>query len=142
MNAQLHISHLRLGLAAIAASSAVATGAAPAFAATVTRYAAPNPAGAQNCSSKANACSIVTAVGGPTAGDQVIIEPGDYGSPGSPLTTTIDTGAPDVDIHGTDIGTPSPTAVIYTSAPYGLSVDGAGSQLSDLDIEDSGNSNG
>jgi hypothetical protein len=140
MNAHLHISHLRLGLAAIAASSAVAAGAAPAFAAT--RYAAPAPAGSQDCSSQANACSILTAVGGAAAGDQVIVEPGDYGSAGSPLTTTIGTGAPGVDIHGTDSGTGWPTAVIYSSAAYGLSVEGAGSQLSDLDIQDSGNSNG
>src|ERR1700683_5235950 len=115
MNAQLHISHLRLGLAAIAASSAVAAGAAPAFGATATRYAAPTPAGAQNCSSKANACSILTAVGGAAAGDQVILEPGDYGSPGSPLTTSIATGAQNVDIHGTDTVPRSPTAVIYTT---------------------------
>jgi hypothetical protein len=140
MNAQLHISHLRLGLAALAASSAVAAGAAPAFAAT--RYAAPAPAGAQNCSSEANACSIVTAVGGANPGDQVIVEPGDYGSPSSPLTTTIETGAQNVDIHGTGKGPGAPRAVIYSSAPYGVSVDGFGSQLSDLDIEDSGNSNG
>lgn len=144
MNAQRHISHLRLGVAAMAVTAtatAAAAFAAPAFAAS-TRYAAPTPAGTHNCKSRANACSISEAVGGAAAGDQVVLEPGDYGSPASPLTTSVATSAADVDIHGTDKRPRSPSAVIYSTAAYGLSVQGPGSELSDVEVDDAGNSNG
>jgi hypothetical protein len=48
------------------------------MAAAATRYAAPAPAGAADCSSPANACRLRSAVDGAAQGDQVIVLPGTY----------------------------------------------------------------
>jgi len=121
----------------------LAFGAAPAFAAQ--RYAAPTPAGTKDCSSAANACGLATAIEGAAKGDEVIIEPGSsgsYGTAGTPLSSTIQSGTEDLDVHGAEISPGPPSAVVHSEAAYGVSLYGAGSTISDLEIVDSGALNG
>ena len=70
------------------------------------RYAAPSPSGAADYSSPSNACDISTAITAAGADDEVIVEPGDYGSP-TPIATAIFASAPNLFIHGVD-GLPPP----------------------------------
>lgn len=69
-------------------------------------------------------------------GDEVIVDPGSYGSPTTPLTTELQSAASNLDIHGRDTTTGAPSAVIYTSAGVGVGLFGTGQAISDVDIED------
>jgi hypothetical protein len=57
---------------------------------------------------------------------------GDYGSAATPLSTSITATAAGLDVHGED-GKPRPR--IFTNAPIGLDVRGAGSRVRDLEID-------
>jgi hypothetical protein len=119
---------------------ALALSAAPALAAQ--RYAAPVEAGARDCSSPADACAITTALAGASSGDEVIVEPGNYGTAGSPLTSEISSGAANLNVHGVDSVPGPPGARIFTSATIGVSLYGTGSTISDLEIIDSASGDG
>ncbi|HWB70575.1 MAG TPA: right-handed parallel beta-helix repeat-containing protein, partial [Solirubrobacterales bacterium] len=66
-----------VGIASVVGICVLAGGALPAQAATIGLYAAPTPAGAEDCSSPANACTLATAVtsaNAATVGDSVQIK--------------------------------------------------------------------
>jgi len=105
-------------------------------------YAAPAEAGAKNCSSAVNACSLEKAVGKAAKGDEVIVEPGSYGTSGTPLKSTIGSGIEDVSVHGVDTALGPPSAKVFSEATYGVELYGAGSTLRDLEIVDSAHANG
>jgi hypothetical protein len=124
-------------VAAIAGALAVGL-CSTASASAAVRYAAPNgTANPTTCASPSSPCDIVTAINGvtgnkPAEHDEVIVEPGSYGSAAAPLTTSL---APSVDlnIHGV-AGQPRP--VITTTAGYGLQLNiGSSASATDLDIE-------
>ncbi len=69
-----------------------------------------------------------------SAGANITIEPGTYGSP-TPIDDNLTDAGQDLDIHG-EAGQPRP--VIDTTAAYGFNLNG-GSSLSDVQIDDSGN---
>lgn len=75
-------------------------------------------------------------------GDEVIVEPGSYGTPGAPLSTHIESGAEQLDVHGVDVSPGPASAKIYTEAPYGIRLYGAGTTIRDLEIEDTGTPGG
>jgi hypothetical protein len=103
----------------------------PATASASQRFASPD--GTTGGCTLEQPCDIVTAVNGALSGDDIEIEPGTYGSPSAPITTTLQDFGKFLTIHG-KVGAPRP--VIYTSAGYGIAVHG-GSSISNLDIEDS-----
>jgi hypothetical protein len=111
-----------LALALLAAS--------PAAAAAAPRYAAPGAMGT-TCTVD-DKCPIATAVSGAPAGAEVIVTDGDYGSAATPLSTSITATVAGLDVHGED-GKPRPR--IFTNAPIGLDVRGAGSRVRDLEID-------
>jgi|GEM_PF-2758286 len=126
----------RAWLAGVAGASIVmiAVGSAPALGAT--RYAAPAEAGAKNCSSPANACSLSVAMEGAHEGDEVIIEPGGYGSVFEPLIAPVRVIAKDVTAHGTDTSPGTPSALIFSDADFGVIVNGPGSTIRDIQVAD------
>ena len=101
--------------------------AAPPAAATQ-RYA--SPAGAGDCS-QANPCSIQTAVGSAGMGDEVIVTPGDYGSP-TAITTILGPPVANVFVHGAQ-GQPVPT--IHFDGGGFLELPNPGDRASHLRIE-------
>ena len=125
-------------LAILGALAAPALSATPALAAQ--RFAAPTPAGAADCSSPANACSLEEAMGKAAKADEVLVEPGDYGTPESPLTKTLEGGAEELDIHGVDTTPGPPGARIFTAAPTGMDIFRTDTTVSDLEIVDSDSS--
>src|SRR3954447_22585126 len=80
--------------------------ASPAEAATQ-RYAGPNGAMTTGCTDPNQPCDLASAFSQAQANDEVIIETGDYGSPGTPLTTPIVSTTAGLDVHGED-GKPRP----------------------------------
>jgi hypothetical protein len=70
------------------------------------------------------------------ANDEVIVTPGDYGSPSAPLTTLLSASDPGVNIHGQD-GQPRPRIFISDggSGTIGLTLAGSGAQVRHLYIE-------
>ena len=126
----------RAWLAGVAGASIVMVvlGAAPALGAT--RYAAPAEAGAKNCSSPANACSLSVAMEGAHEGDEVIIEPGGYGSVFEPLIAPVRVIAKDVTAHGTDTSPGTPSALIFSDADFGVIINGPGSTIRDIQVVD------
>jgi hypothetical protein len=124
-----HFTHRVLGEAvAIGATLLIA---APAWGAA--RYA--SPAGGGDCS-QASPCGLETAVEGASDGDEVIITPGDYGSPGAPLAAGI-TAATAIDVHGLAGGS---RPRIFSSADSALVI-GAGAALRDVELHHSGGIN-
>jgi hypothetical protein len=85
---------------------------APAASAATQRYA--SPSGSGDCSS-ASPCQITKAVSGATAGDEVIVKPGDY-----PLTSTLSDPA-QITIHGV-AGQPRPRLLFSGAGQEGLEV--------------------
>src|SRR3954453_20811404 len=102
----------------------------PAAAAAAPRYAAPGAMGT-TCTVD-DKCPIATAVSGAPAGAEVIVTDGDYGSPAPPFSASITGTVAGLDVHGED-GKPRPR--IFTNAPIGLDVRGAGSRVRDLEID-------
>jgi hypothetical protein len=114
---------LALAIALLAPASALAT-----------RYVTETGSSANNCQSIAAGCDLVTAIEGnggnfPSAGEEVIIEPGTHS-----MSSEILEGATDLDIHGV-IGQPRP--VINQTNPLGHLQFTSGT-LSYLDFEGGG----
>ncbi len=75
-------------------------------------------------------------------GDEVIVEPGSYGTAATPLSSAIASGAEDLDVHGVDSSPGKPSATVYTNEAYGIEIYGAGSTIRDLEVVDSDTSDG
>jgi hypothetical protein len=103
--------------------------AAPAFA--LPRYASPAGAGA-DCL-QPTPCDLQTAIEGAADGDEVILAPGDYGSPDLPLLSPI-TASTAIDIH---VAAGAPRPRIFSSADPALVI-GAGAALHDVELHHSG----
>ena len=116
----------------------LAFGSAPALAAQ--RYA--TPSGTAVACTQATPCSLATAIEGAAKGDEVIVEPGSYGTSETPLSAAIESGTEDLDVHGVDSAPGPPGARVFTDAVYGIVLYGAGATIRDLEIVDSGSSNG
>jgi hypothetical protein len=114
---------MRLGLAVFVGSLSLVPAAQAA-----TRYA--SPAGSGTACTQAVPCNLQTAIGSAPAGAEVIVQPGDYGSQGAPIGTSI-TNSSAIDVHGVDFMT-RPT--LYTSASPGLSLSSSNARLSHLGI--------
>jgi hypothetical protein len=98
------------------------------------RYATPTGVHANPCT-QALPCDIVTAINDAGANDEVIVEPGSYGSVGTPITTELSVpNLAGINIHGV-AGEARPQ--IYTDANEAIDMGPASTALSDLDIEDS-----
>jgi hypothetical protein len=104
----------------------------PAAEAVTPRYAGPNGSMTIGCTDHDNPCDIASAFSQAQMGDEVIIETGDYGSPGAPLSTGIASTTAALDVHG-EAGKPIPR--IYTNATVGLSVTGASTHIEDLEVD-------
>jgi hypothetical protein len=92
-----------------------------------------SPAGSGTACSQAAPCGIATAVNSAAANDNVTIEPGAYGSPGAPISSSLADNGHFLTIHGV-VGQPRP--VIYSDAMYGFSIYG-GSELYNVELVDS-----
>jgi hypothetical protein len=114
---------------------AASCGATPAVAAT--RVA--GPAGSGVTCSDASPCAITTAINSAGVGDEVIVNPGDYGTVAAPLATALSTAIANVTIHGRD-GAPRP--LIVSSNVFALTVQGAGDVLRDIALHSTYPSNG
>jgi hypothetical protein len=104
--------------------------AAPAAALAAPRYS--SPAGAGDCT-QPSPCDLQTAIEGAADGDEVILAPGDYGSPALPLASTI-TAATAIDIH---VATGAPRPRIFSAADPALTI-GPGAALHDVELHHSG----
>jgi hypothetical protein len=106
----------------------------PAAAMAAERYAAPGGTVATGACDKDHPCEIHRAVNNAAANDEVIITAADYGSTTSPITGTIASTQPGVNVHGED-GKPRPRIFIDTGMQVpGLSLTGAGSKVRHLEI--------
>jgi hypothetical protein len=140
MRAALFLRVGKIWLGSLIGLVVLVLGATPALAAQ--RYAAPMEAGAKDCSSPASACSLASAMAGAHQGDEVIVEPGSYGTAGTPLSSEISSGAANLNVHGVDSTPGTPSARIFTSATIGVSLYGTGSTIDDLEIVDSASGDG
>jgi hypothetical protein len=125
----------RIAAALSAAAVMLALGAAPAAA--VPRYVSPTGASSAPCSAMAP-CDIETGVEGAANGDEVIVAPGDYGTPESPEHDVISSMA-DIDVHGID-GQARP--MLYSNASVALQLTNAGAMLTHFGIVSSDVSGG
>jgi hypothetical protein len=114
-----------LGIASVLVALAVV----PPAASAAQRFA--SPTGSLAACTAAVPCDITVAIPSAGANDEVILAPGDYRSEADPLTTIIDSSAPNVDVHGVD-GQPRPR--LFTNARDGIDLRGAGSKIRHLEI--------
>ena len=98
-----------------------------------TRYASPGSGDTTGSCPSAAPCRIDHAINGAGAGDEVVVEPGDY-NVGS--TDLVNNGG--ISVHGVD-GQPRPR--ILTTALNGLQLGSAGSAAHWLEVDDSNGSN-
>src|SRR3954463_4708631 len=112
--------------------------ASPAEAATQ-RYAGPNGAMTTGCTEPNQPCALASPFSQAQANDEVIIETGDYGSPGTPLTTPIVSTTAGRGVHGED-GKPRPRNLGATTGnnPRGRALSGSGTKLRHLEIQQLG----
>jgi hypothetical protein len=97
------------------------------------RYAGPHGSGT-DCF-RTNPCDIVEAINNSPSNLEVVLEPGVYGSPGSPITTPLSDETTDsLNIHG-QAGAPNP--LVYSSANNAISLTNE-SSLAHLSIVASG----
>ena len=119
------------GLAAVAVSMA-ATIAVPAVA-EAQRYAEPGGDLAGACGSD-NPCDIFRAVNNASAGDEVIILPGDYGSAAAPLSGSVASAMPNLNVHGQD-GQPRPRIFLDTgNDSIGFSLTGVNTEARHFEV--------
>jgi hypothetical protein len=120
----------RLVFAALAVSVfLLVASAAPAFAAQ--RFASPSGGGLA-CTSQ-TPCSIVSAINNAGDNDEVIVEPGTYGSQASPITTALNETHNGVTIHG--IAGESRPVIFDSPGGVALTVNALSSTARYLDIE-------
>jgi hypothetical protein len=125
----IHRSSARRGLGTCVVTltcAALLVSAAPASAAQ--RFASPTGSGTA-CTSAAP-CDWPTAVTGATGTDEVIVAPGDYGSPSAELAGNV-VGFGDLDIHGVE-GQPRPR--IFSSAVVPLEVSSTNAKVRHLEL--------
>ena len=89
-----------------------------------------SPTGSGTCATAEDACSYQAAVLGAAIGDEVILAPGDYGSPASPVTADV-LSYNQLDVHGV-AGQPRPR--IFSSATYSLGLFNPASVARHLEI--------
>jgi hypothetical protein len=122
---------------ALATALWLLAGAAPVRAAQ--RYASPNPTSSgPTCSAPGTnpgPCSILTAVNAASADDEVIVEPGDYGSSGSPMVAPVYTDATNVTIQAAPGPRPTLFFANVTPGNTAVSLNASGDSISGLDIE-------
>jgi hypothetical protein len=125
----------------LAGSVAVGLAGPASSTAKVTRYASPTGTQSPTCP-KSHPCGIVSAINQAPADNEVIVEPGSYGSTVAPLTTALEPVSPGLYIHG-EAGKPRPTIVstAYGGAAAAVVV-ALGARLSDVQIEYSNPSSG
>jgi hypothetical protein len=99
-------------------------------AAAAQRYA--SPAGMGDCS-RVDPCGLEIAVEGAVDGDDVIVAPGDYGSPAAPLVSEISVAGA-VHVHG-PLGGPRPRIFSVSDAVFAV---GANATLRDVEIHHTG----
>jgi hypothetical protein len=87
--------------------------AAPSAAAAAQRYAA--PAGSGTSCTAGLPCAVDVAINGAVDGDEVIVTPGDYGSPAAALTDGFEIINRDIDVHGV-AGQPRPRLFFSVNA--------------------------
>src|SRR3954469_6082503 len=99
-----------------------------------TRYAGPNGSMTVGCTDHDQPCDISSAFSQAQANDEVIIETGDYGSPGAPLGTPIVSTTAGLAVHGED-GKPRPRIFGATTANNTsvLDLSGSGTKLRHLE---------
>jgi hypothetical protein len=123
----------RAGLGLAIAVCLSAAGSASAAAATRFADPAPPPSPPANCP-QSQPCDIVTAINGANNGDEVVVNPGQYGSQANPIEQTLDPPFGGVSIHGV-IGQPRP--LVISSADQGFYLN-QGETLRWLEIQDIG----
>ena len=123
--------------AILIAVTALALAASPAQAVTQ-RYAGPNGTMTVGCTDPSQPCDLASAFTQAQASDEVIIETGDYGSPGTPLTTPIVSTTAGLDVHGED-GKPRPRIFGSTGDNTSLlDISGTGVKLRSVEIHQLG----
>jgi hypothetical protein len=115
---------------------AAALASAPAASANTPRYASVNGVG-DTCTAAAP-CPIQAAINGTGgnpvhAGDEVIVEPGTYGT-GTPLSPLTDSPGTPLNIHGV-AGSPRPV-IVFSGIGDAITLVAAGSALSHVDVND------
>jgi hypothetical protein len=109
---------------------------APAASANTPRYASVNGVG-DTCTAAAP-CPIQAAINGTGgnpvhAGDEVIVEPGTYGT-GTPLSSLTDSAATPLNVHGV-AGSPRPV-IVFSGIGDAITLAAQGSTLSHVDVND------
>ncbi|HEY0277276.1 MAG TPA: hypothetical protein VGC32_03305 [Solirubrobacterales bacterium] len=94
-------------------------------------FVAPNGSG--TACTQAVPCGIATGFSQLLPGGDLTIGDGTYGSPSSPLTSTLSAGDAYASIHGPSAGD---RPVVYLSASIGISLQADGMSLADLDVRD------
>lgn len=120
------------GWAAVLVTAAVWLFAGAAQASAAPRYASPTGSGS-GCTAPGTSpgpCDIFTAVSAAAAGDEVIVEPGDYGSLGTPMSSEVLALSANVSIDAA----PGPRPRLFF-ADAGVELGGTGDTISGLDIE-------
>ena len=118
-----------VGPASALAGALLLLAAASANASTGERFA--SPSGAGTVCTQLEPCGIETAVNKAVSGEEVTIEAGTYGSP-SPLSKELEVNT-GVTVHG-EAGKLRP--VIISKASWGMTLEGEGAALSDLELID------
>src|SRR3954451_10907122 len=127
----------RMARAILVVAALLLLAASPAEAATQ-RYAGPNGAMTTGCTDPNQPCDLASAFSQAQADDELIIETGDYGSPGTPLTTPIVSTTAGLDVHGED-GKPRPRIFGATGDNTSLlDLSGSGVKLRDVEIRQLG----
>src|SRR3954470_592850 len=128
----------RMARAILVVAALLLLAASPAEAATQ-RYAGPNGAMTTGCTDPNQPCDLASAFSQAQANDELIIETGDYGSPGAPLTTPIVSTTAGLDVHGED-GKPRPRIFGATTGNNTsvLDLSGSGTKLRHLEIQQLG----
>jgi hypothetical protein len=125
---------MRVALATVAVLVCACAMAGAAFGAV--RVASPSGTANTACASSAP-CDLATAIHGAQSGDDVLIESGDYGSPDAPLTSTIQSNASNLTVHGPDGGS-RPRIFINTTTSNagtnGLVFGGGATTVRDLEV--------
>jgi hypothetical protein len=125
----------RIAAALGGATVVLALVAAPAAAAP--RYVSPTGASGAPCSA-AMPCDIETGVEGASTGDEVLVAPGNYGTPESPEKDMISSVA-DIDVHGIE-GQPRP--MLYSNASQAFSLSNPSATLTHFGLVSSDASGG
>jgi hypothetical protein len=114
----------------------------PGAAAAATRYAAPSGAAANApCADPAHPCDAVTAINGAGDGDTISLAAGDYGSDALPIATMLTDNGNRLTIAGAVQQQPSsrvplrPVLHLANPSSVGFAISGAGTSISDVDIE-------